>query len=150
MAVKDRKLGIAERCFAALGDVATTRYLRKLNDITEAVDAEGLTEGIEHYAVRAKLALLDKQFKVAESIYLEQGKVDEAMSMYQEMHKWNMAIKVAELKNHPELESLKKNYYSWLSDSGQEDRAAESKEEEGDYVSAIQLYLKSGKKAIDK
>lgn len=75
---------------------------------------------------------------------MEQGKVDEAMAMYQEMHKWNLAVKVAELKSHPELESLKKNYYTWLIDSGQEDQAAEMKEEEGDFISAIQLYLKAG------
>lgn len=99
---------------------------------------------MEHYSVRAKLALLEKQFKVAENIYIEQGQVDEAMSMYQEMHKWNLAVKVAEMKAHPELDTLKCNYYSWLVDSGQEDKAAEMKEEENDLVAAIQLYLKAG------
>lgn len=64
--------------------------------------------------------------------------------MYQEMHKWNLSIKVAETKNHPELETLKKNYYAWLIDSGQEDRAGEMREEEGDYAGAVQLYLKAG------
>lgn len=97
-----------------------------------------------HYVVRAKLAVLDRQFKVAENIYLEKGKVEEAMEMYQEMHKWDMSIKVAELKNHPELDTLKKNYFQWLIDSGQEEKAAQIKEEEYDYISAINLYLKGG------
>ncbi|KAJ3395502.1 hypothetical protein HDU92_005616 [Lobulomyces angularis] len=144
MALKDDKLKMAERCFAALGDVATTQYLRNLNDVAEKINDEGIHDGIQHYAVKAKLAMLDKQFKIAENIYLEQGKVEDAMNMYQEMHKWNLSIKVAEMKNHPELETLKKNYYSWLIDSGQEDQAAETKEEEGDYTAAIHLYLKAG------
>ena len=48
--------------------------------------------------VRAKLAILDKNFKTAESILLEQGHVDEAIEMYQELHKWDEAIAVAEAK----------------------------------------------------
>lgn len=90
------------------------------------------------------MALLNRQFDVAEQIYLEKGKVEEAMEMYQEMHKWDLSIKVAEMKNHPEIHNLKKNYFQWLVDSGQEDRAALLKEEDGDYVSAINLYLRGG------
>jgi intraflagellar transport protein 172 len=78
---------------------------------------------MDHYAVRAKLAILEKQFKLAENIYLEQGRIDDAMSMYQEIHKWDQSIKVAEARNHPELESLKHNYYEWLVESNQEEKA---------------------------
>lgn len=48
--------------------------------------------------VRAKLAVLDKNFKMAESILLEQGYVDDAIEMYQELHKWDEAIAVAQAK----------------------------------------------------
>ena len=48
--------------------------------------------------MRAKLAILDKQFKLAETILLEQGHVDDAIEMYQELHKWDEAIAVAEAK----------------------------------------------------
>ncbi|KAI8848693.1 hypothetical protein BC829DRAFT_443633 [Chytridium lagenaria] len=142
-ALKDRKIAIAQRCFAALGDISRSRFLQNLIDSMEKL---GLDEkdGINHYLIRAKLSVLDKQFKFAESIYLEQGKVEEAMEMYQEMHKWNLSIKVAEARNHPELEHLRKNYFQWLIDSGQEDKAGELKEEEGDIVSAINLFLKGG------
>jgi len=64
--------------------------------------------------------------------------------MYQEMHQWDKSIKVAEIKNHPELSTLKKNYFRWLIDSGQEEKAGELKEEDGDYVGAVSLYLKGG------
>lgn len=45
---------------------------------------------------------------------------------------------------HPELETLRRNYYQWLMESGQEGKAGELKETEGDLVAAIQLYLKAG------
>ena len=51
-----------------------------------------------HPAVRAKLAVFEKHFKLAESIYLEQGQVEEAMEMYQELHKWDESILIAEAK----------------------------------------------------
>lgn len=44
---------------------------------------------MDHYEVLAKLAILDKQFKTAESIYLDNNQLDEAMQMYQELHKWD-------------------------------------------------------------
>jgi intraflagellar transport protein 172 len=34
-ALKDQKLAIAERCYAALGDVSRTRYLHNLNDLMD-------------------------------------------------------------------------------------------------------------------
>ena len=95
-------------------------------------------EGLSHYLVEAKLAVLNKQFKQAEAILLErvslsqfpsylihsfhslshsfclpyslcmspsplslhlpQGEVDQAMSMYQELHRWEDAIAVAEAR----------------------------------------------------
>ncbi|TPX67270.1 hypothetical protein SpCBS45565_g03981 [Spizellomyces sp. 'palustris'] len=144
MALKDRNLTIAERCFAALGDVARTRYLHQVNKAAIAVAAESPLPPTDHYSIKARLAILDKQFKVAEAIYLEQGKIEEAMEMYQELHKWNLSIKVAEAKNHPELDTLKRNYFQWLIDSGQEDKAGQLKEEEGDLVTAVNLYMKGG------
>ena len=39
--------------------------------------------------------------------------------MYQSLHKWDSAIEVAEVKGHPELETLRKNYYQWLMETHQ-------------------------------
>lgn len=64
--------------------------------------------------------------------------------MYQELHKWDETIKLAVRCKHPDAEELKKNYYNWLLETGQEEKAAEIKEEEGDYTNAIKLYLKGG------
>jgi len=39
--------------------------------------------------------------------------VDEAIEMYQELHKWDEAIAVAQAKGHPELDNLRANHYQW-------------------------------------
>lgn len=41
------------------------------------------------------------------------------MEMYQSLHKWDSAIEVAEAKGHPELQTLRKNYYQWLMETHQ-------------------------------
>jgi intraflagellar transport protein 172 len=108
------QLRIAERCYAALGDVARARYLRKTHRIAEMAGNGNAQEGMSHYIVRAKLAVLGKQFKQAEMTYLEQGQVQDAMDMYQELHKWDESIAVAEARGHPEVQTLRRNYLQWL------------------------------------
>ena len=55
------------------------------------------------------MAIMDHNFKLAESIYLEQNNVEEAMEMYQELHKWDEAIEVAEAKVNVQFHLLFKN-----------------------------------------
>lgn len=81
-----------------MGDVSRARYLHQLNALIEEATATYPGDPMYHPAVRAKLAVFEKQFKLAESIYLEQGQVDEAMEMYQELHKWDESILIAEAK----------------------------------------------------
>lgn len=138
------QLRIAERCYAALGDVARARYLHKVNRIAELAGNGNAAEGMSHYVVRAKLAVLSKHFKQAEVTYLEQGQVQDAMDMYQELHKWDESIAVAEARGHPEVQTLRRNYLQWLIQSNQEEKAAQLKEKEGDYQAAIELFLKGG------
>jgi intraflagellar transport protein 172 len=66
------------------------------------------------------------------------------MEMYQELHKWDESISVAEMRNLPEVQTLRRNYMQWLIQSNQEEKAAQLKEKEGDYFGAIDLYLKGG------
>lgn len=40
------------------------------------------------------------------------------MEMYQELHKWDESIKIAERKHHPQVKELKLNYYQWLMETG--------------------------------
>ncbi|XP_076441140.1 intraflagellar transport protein 172 homolog [Babylonia areolata] len=144
LALDERQLHIAERCYSALGNIAKARYLKETVSIAEEVERQVGGDGFQHYKVRARLAVFNKHFKEAESIYLEGNHTDEAIEMYQEMHMWDEAIEVAEVKMHPELETLRRNYNQWLMETGQEERAGEVKEREGDYISAISLYMKAG------
>ena len=68
--------------------------------------------------------------------------------MYQTLHKWDEAIKIAEKKNIPDVLELKKNYFDWLLDSNQEGKAGEIKEQEGELILAVDLYLKGGLPAL--
>ncbi|EPZ35542.1 WD40 repeat-like protein [Rozella allomycis CSF55] len=122
------------RCYSATGNVVKASYLHEVNKL----------EQIKQSLVQAKMCVLNKQYQVAENLYLENGKLNEAMEMYQELHKWDSAIKVAQLRNHPDIKELKQGYLTWLLESGQEDKAAEYKETEGDILTAIEYYLKGG------
>ncbi|KAJ1511508.1 hypothetical protein HMI54_000768, partial [Coelomomyces lativittatus] len=143
MALRYRKLVLAERCFAALGDTCKVKYLRKINRLAETLKSSdpSLEDPYEHYLIRAKLAVLEKEYKTAERIYLEQGQTQAAMQMYQDLHQWDASIRVAELTHHPDLETLKEHYLEWLLESHQEEKAAEFREDQGEYLAAIQLYL---------
>ncbi|KAF6103703.1 intraflagellar transport 172 [Phyllostomus discolor] len=144
LALEARQLHIAERCFSALGHVAKARFLHETNEIADQVSREYGGEGTDFYQVRARLAMLEKNYKLAEMIFLEQNAVEEAMDMYQELHRWDECIAVAEAKGHPALEKLRRSYYQWLMDTQQEERAGELQESQGDGLAAISLYLKAG------
>lgn len=128
---------VAQRCAAALGDVGRARYLHRMNKLARS---EG--EGADHWSVRARVALLDGDAQQAEGVLLAQGKVDEAVAMYQELHRFEDAIRVAEQANHPDAGALRQGHLKMLLESGQEARAAAMKEQEGDWAQAINLYLK--------
>lgn len=70
VAIEDNVPVIAERCYAALGDVAKRRFLHKINKLAAAtMEEEG--GGMAHHMVRAKMHMLNKQFQQAEQVLLE-------------------------------------------------------------------------------
>ncbi|XP_076128236.1 intraflagellar transport protein 172 homolog [Alosa pseudoharengus] len=144
LSLEARQLHIAERCFAALGDVSKARFLNETNRIADHVAKEFGGDGTQHYQVKARLAMLEKNYKLAEMYFMEQNAIDEVMEMYQELHMWDDCIAVAEAKGHPELDNLRRSYYAWLMETNQNERAGEVKESEGDYMGAVNLYLKAG------
>lgn len=142
VALEEQNLRVAEQCYAALGDVGKARYLHKINKLADKHKTETGQEGIHSYLVQARLAALDKQFHRAEAILLDQNDVEEAMEMFQELHRWDEIINIAEKRKHPKLHDLKANYFNWLLQTNQEERAAEVKARDGDYAGAISLFLK--------
>ncbi|CAE7442924.1 IFT172 [Symbiodinium microadriaticum] len=127
-------LPVAERCYAVLGDVAKSRYLHKVNRLIQDHAAEVGGDGSNYYMAQAKMAMLAKQFQRAEAILLDHNELDEALAMYQELHKYNESIQLAERKNHPKLMHLKNYYLQWLLSTQQEEKAGELQEIDGDYV----------------
>ncbi|KAE8286539.1 Intraflagellar transport protein 172-like protein [Larimichthys crocea] len=85
LALEAHQLHIAERCFAALGDVSTLRFLHHTNQIADKVSQD-------------------------------MNAVDEAIEIVPELHMWDDCIAVAEAKGHPKLETLRGNYYQWLTE----------------------------------
>ena len=144
LSLEGKQLQIAERCFAALGDVSKAKFLRETLNIGEvAADTYG-GDGLDTPDVWARLYILDKQFKAAEGIYLEQNDIESAIEMYQRLHMWDEALNLAEAKGHPQLDLLREGHNRWLMESGQEHKAGELREQEGEYMEALGLYLKSG------
>jgi intraflagellar transport protein 172 len=137
-------LPVAERCYAVLGDVAKSRFLHKVNRIAQERAAEVGGDGTRYFLVQAKIAMLSKQFQRAEAILLDHGELDDAMEMYQELHKYDEAIRLAERNGHPNVVQLKNHYLQWLLSTQQEEKAGELQEVAGEYVKAIELYLKGG------
>ena len=64
--------------------------------------------------------------------------------MYQEVHRWDESLKLAERVGVHDLPELEENYFQWLLESGQEAKAADVKARKGDYIQAVGLYLKAG------
>nr|CAB3255301.1 intraflagellar transport protein 172 homolog [Phallusia mammillata] len=144
LALEGQQLYIAERCYAALGDVSKARYLKTTNQLMDEYERESEGDGLEFYKVQARLAIFEKQFKKAEQIYLSNGAIDECIHFYQDMYMWSEAIAVAEEKNHPDLVQLQQSYYQWLLDTNQDEAAGALKEQQGDWHGAIALYMKAG------
>ena len=146
LSLENKQLQIAERCYAALGDVSKAKFLRETLNIGEAAgdSAYGSGDGMDTPEVWARLYILDKQFKAAEGIFLEQNQIEEAIEMYRGLHMWEDAINLAEAKGHPQLDALKESHTRWLMDTNQEEKAGGIKEDEGAYMEALNLYLKAG------
>uniref|UniRef100_A0A672S8A0 Intraflagellar transport protein 172 homolog n=1 Tax=Sinocyclocheilus grahami TaxID=75366 RepID=A0A672S8A0_SINGR len=143
LSLEAQQLHITERCFAALGDVSKARFLNETNKIADSVSKEYGGDGTDHYQVKARLAMLDKNFKFAEMHYMEQVR-NTAVSMMLQNQLFTNIQCVYPLKGHPELDNLRRSYYSYLMETNQNEKAGEVKENEGDFTGAVNLYLKAG------
>lgn len=72
VALEQRRLHVAQRCYAALGDISRARYLEQTLRVAQQAAKQIGGDGTQFYQVRARLAIMNKEFKDAERIYLEQ------------------------------------------------------------------------------
>jgi intraflagellar transport protein 172 len=142
--LKQERLNIAQRCAVALGDMPQARFLNSINKLINKLAAKegSRARALGHYTVRAKLAMLGKKYKEAELIFVDQNQPDMAIDMYQELHRWDLAIQVAEKADHADAANMKSKYEEYLNQSHQEHKAAEIKIKDGDILGGVELYLK--------
>lgn len=143
IALGQQDLKVAERCYAALGDISKTHFLKETVAMGEEFAKKNMTDILSCPEVWVRLAILKKQIKTAEQVYLEQNEVDKAVEMYQKFHKWEEALDLTQSKNGTNTVQLRAKHLKWLIDSHQEEKAGDLKEKEGDHISALDLYLKA-------
>ncbi|XP_055910125.1 intraflagellar transport protein 172 homolog [Eupeodes corollae] len=146
ISLEDGNLRVAQRCYAALGNVSKAFYLQEMIAAADKYE-ETMGPGIMCPEVRAKLALLNSDLRTAERIYLEQGEIESALQMYKMLRMWDEAINLAERRGYPLLPQLKEDQMSFLLSSGQEEKAGQVLEEQGEVEKAMTLYLKANKPA---
>nr|CAH0106132.1 unnamed protein product [Daphnia galeata] len=117
-------LGIASRCFAALGDIAKVRFLmetvRASEEVTKTIKGDGFSSPL----VQARMANFQRDLATAERIYIY-----DAVRIHRQL-----------------LQCIKtiQDYLQWLQTTCQESSAAEVYERIGDYPSAVNMCLKAG------
>ncbi|XP_018345065.1 PREDICTED: intraflagellar transport protein 172 homolog [Trachymyrmex septentrionalis] len=141
-AMNERKLDIAARCYAAMGDVACAKFLKEIAEIGEKYAKETGNEPMANPECWARLAVLNGDLKTAEAIYLEQNELDKALDMYQRYWRWEDALNLAESRSWSGLSELRDRHLAWLLDTGQAARAA-SIIETTNPRRAVKLYLEA-------
>ncbi|KHJ47184.1 WD domain, G-beta repeat protein [Trichuris suis] len=143
VALQEENLNVAQRCFAATRDVPRVRYILETKNLAARLSDGAVNKGLEHYRVRARIALMRKDFAAAVQFYLNENALDEALEMYLSLHKWEDAIDLAEKQRYSELGSLKERYMNYLMENRRYDDAARVRENEGNFEVATELYLKA-------
>lgn len=93
IAMKQQNLFLAERCSSAVGEVATSHFLRETSEEAQKF-MDMYNEPLNNSPrVWARLSILFGDLATAENIYLEQGNLEEALDMYKKLHKWDEALR---------------------------------------------------------
>lgn len=132
IALRENNVEVAERCFAAVGDIAKVKYLKTVKKTGLQFKRETGKDSHQCPLVQAKLCMLNKKYTQAETILLNHNEVEAAMDMYKSLKKWDESIRIATKQNLPNLNDLKKKYMDWLKSTNQEDKAAEVLEKDGE------------------
>ncbi|KAK9871476.1 hypothetical protein WA026_012850 [Henosepilachna vigintioctopunctata] len=145
IALKQQNLYLAERCQAALGNIACAHYLHETALIGEKY-AEHFNDYSENSPdVLARLSIMEGDLSTAENIYLEQGDIEGALEMYKKLFKWDEAIRLAKQRDYVHLKELQDEHMSLLLNTNQFEKVGEVLENEGKYEQALNMYLKSKK-----
>ncbi|XP_058794797.1 intraflagellar transport protein 172 homolog [Phymastichus coffea] len=145
-AMSGRALIVAARCYAALGDAASSRMLKEIVRMGEKYAEESGHRPLQSPDCWAKLAILRGDLKAAEALYLEQNELTKALDMYQRYWHWEEALNLAQTRRWHGLAELRDRHLAWLMDSGQVSKAASIIESDNP-KRAIKLYLQAKRPA---
>lgn len=132
-ALKQNQFSVAQQCFSMLRELPMVDMLQRINDAPKGTPDR-----------QALVAILNRQLKRAEKIYLSHNMLHKAIWMYIEHNLWESALSLAEYRNFSRLEDLRKLYFSHLIETKQFGVAGEVKEAGGEHSQAISLYLQAG------
>uniref|UniRef100_T1KB24 Uncharacterized protein n=2 Tax=Tetranychus urticae TaxID=32264 RepID=T1KB24_TETUR len=122
VALQSSDISVAERAYAAIGDVTRASFFRQCFDN------------------QSKLALLEGDWSNFES-----NNFDDVIETYVTLHKWDKAIELAARMGRIDVkDSLETRYLDYLSETDQQAEAGRLMEKKGHYEEAIKLYLRSG------
>lgn len=93
IAMKQQNFILAERCYSALGNVATAHYLHEMSLIGQKFAEKYNDKPTNCPEIWAKFSILMGDLNTAENIYLEQGDMESALNMYKSLHKWDEALR---------------------------------------------------------
>lgn len=94
IAIRENNLVLAQRCAAALGNIATAHFLNE-TVATGKRYAEENDGDANCPDVWINLSILNCDLNTAENIYLEKGDFEGALNMYKKLHKWDEALRFA-------------------------------------------------------
>lgn len=135
VALEHKNYFVVEKCYAATGDYSKREFFRNVNKLQR--------KGKEHsWEVKVELALLSGQYRVAENLLLERGMGERAMEVFQDMHRWQDAIRLA--RQTGQAGELERQFVDWLLESGQNLKAAEMLLDAGQVERAVELFTKEG------
>lgn len=147
ISLEEGNLRVAQRCYAALGNVSKAYYLAEMIEQADNFEQSTGNPGIHCPEVRAKLALLGSDLRAAERIYLEQGDIEAALGMYQQLRMWDEAVALAERRGYARLSELRQQHMDFLLETEQQEKAGQVLEDEGELQQAMSLFLKANKPA---
>ena len=126
---------VAEKCYAAMGDYSKQDFFRNVNKLQR--------KGKEaSWEVKVELALLRSQYRVAENLLVERDMRDRAMEVFQDMHRWEDAIRLG--KQTGQGGELETQFVNWLLESGQNLKAGEMLIKSGEVEKGVDLFIQEG------
>ena len=135
IALAEENYYVVEKCYAAMGDYSKKEFFRNINKLKRR--GKDTT-----WEVKVELALLKGQYGVAENILVERDMKDRAMEVFQDMHRWEDAIRLG--RQSGQGTELENQFIEWLLESGQNLKAGEMLLNTGKKERAMDLFIKEG------